>query len=206
MHTAEQIAGAIRQISRAHVRPVIVALDGGSGAGKSTLADLVQPLTDATIIRLDDFYTTVVPEHQWRERSVKERLQAVFDWERLCRDALMPLRAGQSARWHALDFAAGLGANGSYGLRSEATKIAPALVVLLEGAYSASPPLADLIDLKVLVQVSAAERRRRTERRDGKAFQERWRPIWEEVEDYYFSQVRPPDRFDLVVPNEPALP
>ena len=202
MRASEHIAEAIQRISRAYARPVIVALDGGSGAGKSTLADLIQPLTKATLIRLDDFYTTVVPEHQWLERSVPERLQAVFDWERLRRDALIPLQAGQPTRWHAFDYASGLTADGTYGLRNEATEIGSAPIILLDGTYSASPPLADLIDLAVLVQAGAAERRHRTERRDGADSQECWRAIWSEVENYYFSHVRPPDRFDLIVTNE----
>lgn len=201
---ARQIAAAIQRVSDAQGRSVIVALDGGSGAGKSTLIDLAQPSTSASVIHLDDFYTTVVPEHQWLEHSVQERLQAVFDWERLRRDVLLPLRAGQSARWHAFDFTAGLTAGGTYPWRSETTVIGPAPVVLLDGAYSASPPLADLIDLSVLVQVPVTQRRRRTEQRDGAAFQEHWRAIWDEVEDYYFSQVRPPDSFDLVITNEQA--
>lgn len=206
MLASEQIAAAIKQVSGRHGRSVIVAIDGRSGAGKSTLTDLVQPLTSASVIHLDDFYTIAVPEHHWLEHSVQERLQAVFDWERLSRDALVPLRAGQSARWHAFDFASGLTAAGTYGLRSEATEIGPAPVILLEGSYSASPPLADLIDLAVLVQAAAAERRRRLEQRDGAAFQEGWHAIWGEVEDHYFSQVRPPGSFDLVVTNEQAFP
>lgn len=202
MSAVDHIADAIQQTLATHGRPVVVALDGGSGAGKTTLARLVQERTGAALIHLDDFYTTTVPEHGWLERSVPERLRDVFDWERACRDALAPLRAGQPARWQAFDFAGDLTADGTYALQRAATVVAPASVILLEGAYSAAPPLASLVDLAVLVQVSAAERSRRTALRDPAAFLDPWHAIWDEVEAYYFSQVRPPHSFDLVVTNE----
>ena len=201
MSAVDRIAAAIAQTLATHARPVVVALDGGSGAGKSTLSRLVQARIGAALVHLDDFYTTTVPEHAWRELSVQERLQQVFDWERVSREALAPLRAGEPARWHAFDFAGGLTAQGTYALQREVTQVASEPVILLEGAYSASPPLASLVDLAVLVQVSATERSRRTALSDPAAFLDPWHAIWDEVEAYYFSQVRPPDTFELVVTN-----
>ena len=202
MSAVDHVADAIQRTLAMNGRSVVVALDGGSGAGKTTLGRLVQERTGAALVHLDDFYTTTVPEHGWRERSVRERLRDVFDWERACREVLAPLRAGQPARWQAFDFAGGLTANGTYALQREATELAPAPVILLEGSYSAAPRLASMIDLSVLVQVSAAERSRRTALRDPAALLESWHAIWDEVEAYYFSQVCPPDTFDLVVTNE----
>lgn len=202
MHAIDQILAAIQRTKTLHRRPIVVALDGGSGAGKTTVACLVQQLTDAALVHLDDFYNTNVPRDQWSQRSVTQRLRDVFDWERLRRHALDPLRAGQSGRWYAFDFVSGLGPNGTYGLQSEVTEVAPAAVILLEGAYSASPQLTDLIDLAVLIEVPAAERHRRTALREDARFLERWHAIWDEVEAYYFTLVRPRASFDLVVMNE----
>src|SRR2546425_5711950 len=41
----------------------------------------------------------------------------------------------------------GLGKAGTYSSKEEVTQVAPAPAILVEGAYSASPPLRDLIDL-----------------------------------------------------------
>ncbi len=202
MSAVDHTADANQRTLATHARLVVVVLDGGGGAGKTTLGRLVQERTGAALVHLDDFYTTTVPEHGWRERSIPERLRDVFDWERVCREALAPLRAGQPARWQAFDFVGGLTANGTYALLREATEAVPAPVILLEGTYSAAPPLAGMVDLAVLVQVSAAERSHRAALRDLAAFLDPWHAIWDEVEAYYFSQVRPPDSFDLVGTNE----
>jgi len=73
-------------------------------------------------------------------------------------------------------------------------------VIVLEGAYSASPPLADLIDLRVLVNVPVRERHRRLDERErDKSFLQRWHLLWDAVEEYYFSEVMPESAFDLIV-------
>jgi uridine kinase len=76
----------------------------------------------------------------------------------------------------------------------------PANVILIEGAYSASPELADLVDLAILVDVPVEERHRRLAVREAdKSFLQKWHCRWDEVEAYYFTQVRPKQFFDLIV-------
>jgi hypothetical protein len=74
-----------------------------------------------------------------------------------------------------------------------------AAVILVDDAYSAGPALADLVDLAVLVQTPAGERRLRLEQREDPVFLEGWHQRWDEFEAYYFTQVRPGSSFDLVV-------
>ena len=159
-----------------------------------------------TVVPLDDFYQTTVPESMLPDMSVPERLDLVFDWDRVREGALLPLRRRRAGRWRAFDFVSGLSENGTYGLSDEPTWVAPAPVVLLDGAYSAAPPLSDLVDLSVLVDVSMRERHRRTAKRDEPEFLRYWHAIWDDVEAYYFDQVRPPQSFDLIVRNHPVDP
>jgi uridine kinase len=163
------------------------------------------------LVRLDDFYQTVIPESAWPHKTVEQRLNGVFDWSRLRSEALEPLRAGRRARWHAFDFMRGLGEAGTYRLKKEVIEVAPAPTILLEGAYSASPPLRDLIDLALLVDVQNKTRHLRTAARgDDTEFLAKWHAIWDEVEAYYFQHVCPPQSFDLVILNdenaEPGAP
>lgn len=184
-------------------RPIVVALDGGSGAGKSTIAENLKRLTDLALVRLDDFYQTVIPESDWPRKTVEQRLNGVFDWSRVRSQALEPLRAGRPGRWRAFDFMRGVGASGTYSLREQVTEVTPAPTILVEGAYSASPPLRDLIDLAVLVDAhSHARQSRAVARGDDADFLARWRQIWDEVEAYYFGHVCPPQSFDLVILND----
>lgn len=183
-----------------HPSPVVVALDGGSGSGKSTLASLLGQQVDCVVVQLDDFFAANIPDWEWDSKSIFERARDVFDWQRVRTEALEPLLAGRVARWHPFDFAAGLRPDGTYGLSEQWVEKQPAAVIVLEGAYAASPQLADLIGLKILLDVPAAERHRRLDEREmDKRFLQRWHTLWDEVENYYFSTVMPASRFDLVL-------
>src|SRR5215204_4509353 len=153
-----QIKDEIKDISQNYPSPILVALDGGSGSGKSTLAALLGKQMDCVIVQLDDFFAAHIPDWQWDSKSVAERVRDVLDWQRVRSEALEPLLAGQTARWHPFDFQSGLRSDGTYGMSSKWVEKQPAPVIVLEGAYSASPPLADLVDLKVLVDVPIRER------------------------------------------------
>jgi uridine kinase len=178
---------------------LIVALDGGSGAGKSTLAILLGRQMDAVVVPLDDFFAAHIPDWQWEAFSVPQRAELVFDWQRLRNDALEPLLANRSARWYPFDFAAGLRPDGTYALSEQSVERRPAPVIILDGAYSASPAIEGLIDLTVLVDVPSAERHRRLAQREDESFLRRWHTVWDAVETYYFTEVRPKASFDLVV-------
>jgi para-aminobenzoate synthetase len=201
-HPPEACARIVAAIQRRLLRqspPLVVALDGGSGAGKSTLAACVAERVDAAWIPVDDFYRTDIPDHHWDEIPVEARLDLIFDWRRLREDVIKPLLAGKPARWYAFDFVSGMRPDGTYGMQSEPTERAPADVILLDGAYTAGPHLADLVDLAVLVDAPVAVRHARQAAREDADFLRRWHALWDPFEAYYFTKVRPRASFDLVV-------
>jgi uridine kinase len=130
-----------------------------------------------------------------------ERVAEVINWRRLRAEALEPLLAGRTASWHAFDFDAKR-PDGTFPRATSPTTRDPAAVVILDGAYSSRPELADLIDLSVLVDVPTGERHRRLVERDGGAYTDAWEQRWKAAEDYYFSVVRPPSSFDLILDND----
>lgn len=75
----------------------------------------------------------------------------------------------------------------------------PADVILIEWAYCAGPEVSDLVDFTVLVDVPVEERHARLEVREDYGFLKTWHQRWDEVEAYYFSQVRPKSSFDLII-------
>lgn len=125
-----------------------------------------------------------------------ERASEVIDWRRVRNDALEPLLSGRPASWHPIDFAPGVGA---VGFLDETVTVKPASTIVLEGAYSSRPELADLIDLFVLVECRDDVRRRRLIERKGETFMRTWHALWDPAEDHCFTKVRPPEAFDLRV-------
>jgi uridine kinase len=195
-----QIVSAINRILPNHPWPILVVLDGGSGAGKSTLAFELEHELDSVVVQLDDFFSANIPDWDWDARSIEERARDVLEWNRLRSEALEPLLAGKPAMWHPFDFAAGLSPDGTYPPSRGWIEKQPATVIILEGAYSSSPEIADLIDLSILIDVPISERHRRLDKREGdKSFLQRWHFLWDAVENYYFSEIRPKSSFDLIV-------
>lgn len=188
-----------RMAARPAGRPMLVAIDGGSGSGKSTLASAVAAELNAVVVPSDDFFAAQITDAEWDAFSPGERAAAAIDWRRLRAEALEPLLAGRIASWHPFDFEAGTRPDGTYPMSMEVVTREPAPVIVLEGAYSSRPELADLIDLAVLVDIAVAERHRRLARREEEAFRRAWHVRWDDAERYYFKEVRPASSFDLVV-------
>src|SRR5262249_34118323 len=107
--------------------------------------------------------------------------------------------AGIDARWHAFDFMSGTREDGTYAMLTTETVRSAAPVIILDGAYASRPELADLIELTVLVDTPARVRHARSTRRDAPAFLRAWHERWDAAEEYYFSQVRPPSAFDIIL-------
>ncbi len=173
--------------------PVLVALDGRSGVGKSTLASQVATEIGAAalVIDGDDFYCGG-DDAYWDALGPAEKVDLVIDWRRQ-RTLLGCLRRGEPATWRPYDWDADDGR-----LAAEITA-GPAGVVILDGAYSARPELADLFSLRGLLDAPRHVRRARLLQREGAYYRAAWEARWSEAEDYYFERLMPPSAFDLVL-------
>ena len=186
---------AIERRPRAE-RPVVIAIDGPSCAGKSILATALGLRSEGSVLEGDDFYQQRLPTLTVTQRETMSDgavVNAVIDWERLRAEALLPLRAGQSATFQPYDWDAHDG-------RLAPPKIIPAAaVIIVDGVYAARPELADLVDVAVYLGVNPQVRAvRYAERTDDPD----WRRFWERGEAHYFRVVRPPASFDLRVDDE----
>ncbi|OLB51063.1 MAG: hypothetical protein AUF60_00795 [Gemmatimonadetes bacterium 13_1_20CM_69_28] len=197
----DTVVAAIRACSGSAHR-LVVAIDGRSGSGKSTVAEAVARAIDAVIVPCDDFFAAGVSDAEWDRRTPAQRAADAIDWRRLKREALEPLRTGRPARWHAFDFSAGPRRDGTYPLQRTPTERGPKPVVLLDGAYSARPELADVVDLTVLVEAAPTTRETRLAAREATDFLRQWHARWDPAEAYYFTHVCPPSTFDVVLRTE----
>jgi uridine kinase len=192
LHSAEDLIRDIQRRLAGRDSPFVVAIDGRSGSGKSTLAATIAPGLGAAIIQGDLFYSGGT-DVEWKARSPAERVNLVIDWRRLHAEVLEPLLAGKPALFHPFDFESGTG------LCDCAITIPPSDVVIVDGAYSSRPELADLLDLTIFVESqSDTVRRQRLTLREDAAFLATWHSIWDDAEDHYFTNIRPLSSFDLV--------
>jgi uridine kinase len=170
--------------------PVFVALDGRSGTGKSTVANLVGARAAALVIDGDDFYRGG-DDAFWDAMGPAEKVDLVIDWRRQ-RALLERWRRGEAARWRPFDWEA------DDGRRAGEITADQADVVILDGAYSARPELADLHPARA-AHVPRDVRRERLLRREGERDRAEWGARSGEAEDLYFERLMPPDAFDLVL-------
>ncbi|MBO9606434.1 MAG: hypothetical protein J7639_10805 [Paenibacillaceae bacterium] len=186
------VASAINQRLRSGINPLVVAIDGGSGAGKSTLAEAIVLHTDATVIHCDDFFLATITDAEWDTYTPEQKCRLCIDWQRVRKEVLEPLLEGRAARYHPFSFET------EDGLAHNWVRKVPAKAIILDGIYSARPELSDLVHLTVLVNVLPEVRHRRHNSREGNDDVE-WHTRWDPSEDYYFTAVRDPASFDLVV-------
>lgn len=198
---SSKIIDRIRSLDKIDKKPLLIAIDGGSGSGKSTIAQIIANQLNATLIGTDDFYAADIPDHGWVNRSYKERAADVINWRSLRSHVFEPLMNGITSSWKTFDFNAGMRPDGTYKIDSAVIYYLPNDIIILEGAYSCRPELADLINLKILIDVPAEIRHARLQKRENKEFLIQWHERWDEAEQYYFHEVCPHSIFDLVIEN-----
>jgi uridine kinase len=181
---AAAIAGAL-EIRGEPGDAVVVAIDGYGASGKSTIASVLAGMTRAAVLPMDGFFRR--PDQPDGDPDLAD----YYDVSRVRLEGLERLRAGEPAVFRAWDW--------ETGAPGGVERVEPARVVLLDGVFSSSSQLADLVDLSVFV---AAPEEVRLERLHVRIPPEDWDERWLEAERRYFA-TRPPDSFDLVVEGMP---
>jgi uridine kinase len=163
---------------------LVVAIDGHGTAGKSTIAGDVADTTGAALVHTDDFF-----QPPPASAAAQPPLPQYYDWRRIRTQALEPLRAQRRAAFRRFDWSRGTGLDGI-------VTVGPADLILLEGVFSASPELSDLVDRSVFVDTPEHERLRRLR---VQVTPENWDADWLIAQQAYFDLTRPPSSFDLIV-------
>ena len=166
---------------------VTLAIEGGSASGKTTLAALLEKLYGCTVFHMDDFFLRP-------EQRTPARLSEVggnVDRERFLAEVLEPLDRGETVFYRPYDC--------STGEIAVPTPVTPKNLVVVEGAYSMHPELADAYDLSVFLDVSPACQRARIEKRNSPAMAERFFCEWIPLETRYFEEMGVHTRCDIVI-------
>ena len=192
---AAQVIAAITGWQAGAAGVLVVALDGHGASGKSTIASAVAAATGAALVHTDDFFRWPAAG-QLATSGRTMPVDCYYDWQRIRAEALEPLRAGREATFRRFDWQAGAPAG-------DPATVEPRDVVVLEGVFSAAPQLGDLVDQSVLVATPEPERLARLRRRVSP---EEWDEGWLAAERAYFTAIRPPGSFSLVVAGVGDLP
>lgn len=188
----DELAVEILKRAKGHSRPFLVALDGLSGSGKTTLSQTLGKQLNAAVILGDNFYAGG-QLGDWAPRTPKQKADGAMDWRRMRAEALEPLLQGTVAEWRTFNWETGVG------LSTSTITCEPNPIIILDGAFSSRPELADIVDLSVLAKIPDDIRRKRLDKREGVAFMAQWHQVWDESEAYYYANVRPDASFDVVL-------
>lgn len=167
---------------------VIAAIEGGSASGKTTLSGLLEEIYGCTVFHMDDFFLR-------SEQRTLERFAQVggnIDWERFLEEVLKPLSRGETVSYRRFDCS-------SMSL-AEAEQITPAKLVIVEGAYSMHPKLAEYYDFSAFLDITPELQRERILRRNSAEKTQRFFDEWIPLEKVYFERTGARERCDMVIP------
>ena len=166
----------------------VVAIEGGSASGKTTLSQMLESVYDCTVFHMDDFFLR--PEQRTPERFSEPG--GNVDRERFLEEVLKPLSRGEVVRYRRFDC--------STFTLGEPMEVETKPLVIVEGAYSMHPELADHYDLSVFLDVSPDLQRERIAKRNTPELAKRFHEEWIPMEQLYFSKMGVKERCDLVIP------
>ena len=150
----------------------LVGIGGHGGAGKTTFA---RQFVGAQIVGTDEF---------WSGED--------FELDRLRREVLDPLLAGETARFHGFDWAA-------QRPHEDERTVRPEGVVIVEGVCALHRMFRDAYDLRIWVDASYDVRLARGVARDGEASRRTWEEIWIPREERYVERDDPVSAAHLIV-------
>lgn len=165
---------------------IILAIDGPCAGGKTTLAARLAQIYDANVFHADDFFLRT-------EQRTAERLSEIggnFDRERFMTDILLPLSKNESFSYRPFSCK-----NQTLGNK---IKVTPKKLSIVEGSYCHHPYFDGIYNLRVFLNVSDNEQRRRILiRNPDKA--EKFFTEWIPKENAYFKAFNIKEKADIVL-------
>jgi uridine kinase len=172
-------------------RTVLVGLDGGAGAGKTTFtrwfAERIRKnVTPVSVVLTDLFYRPVA--ERWTGSIDDMPIGYDLDWERIRDQVILPLKAGNTARFQLYDWVADC--------LNEMVEIDASGVTIIDGVFALRNELANYYDLRLWFSCPLEIRvSRLLNRGDTPAEIDYWLPI----EEHYHAVHKPEKSAHLVI-------
>ena len=177
----------LKELNKTDKRPFLIAIDGNCGSGKTTLANYLKEQLGCSLFHMDDFF---LQPHQ----RTPERLSAPggnVDYERFQEEVLDHIADSDGVTFQPFS--------------CKEWKLVDAItvpyndIILVEGSYSHHPYFKDSYDVKIFLEISEEEQKKRILARDGDAiwpiFEQRWIPM----ENRYFETYKIKENSDYKV-------
>ena len=174
----EQIFSHItKELTKTQRRPFLIAIDGMCGSGKTTLANYLSKELNASVYHMDDFF--LQPHQRTPERLTEPG--GNVDYERFKQEVLDHITDTCGVTFRPFNCH-------EWKLAEKAITIPYSNIVIVEGSYSQHPYFEDIYNMKIFLEISSEEQKKRIIARDGKEiwpmFEEKWIPM----EHRYFEE------------------
>lgn len=180
------------EVSKLKSLTKLIAIDGYTGSGKSLLAKELQKIDPLIqIVQMDDFY---LPSKQRPTFSSDKSIDEYYDWIRLSKEVLIPLKQGNNASYCKYNWDLDL-------LEDKKYEIEPYRTIIIEGISCLSPNITDKFSYDYIAWVEAPYRIRlqRGIDRDGEGKRDRWENEWMPLEDNYVTKYKPDKKANRII-------
>ena len=168
-------------------RPFLIAIDGMCGSGKTTLGNTLAKELNASLFHMDDFF---LQPHQRTETRLSEPGGNV-DYERFKEEVLDHISDTAGVTYRSFNCH-------EWKLADEEITIPYNDIVIVEGSYSHHPYFEDVYDVKIFLEISPEEQKRRIITRDGKDIWPMFEQKWIPMENRYFEKFKIKEKRDLI--------
>lgn len=177
-----------QQIQTNSTRPFLIAIDGMCGSGKTTLANFLAKELGASVFHMDDFF---LQPHQRTEERLNEPGGNV-DYERFKEEILDHIADTDGVTYRPFNCH-------EWKLADKTITIPYNDIVIVEGSYSHHPYFNDVYDIKIFLEISPSEQRKRITARDGEAIWPMFENKWIPMENRYFKEFKTKEKSGYVL-------
>ncbi len=163
------------ELNKTTKRPFLIAIDGKCGSGKSTLGKYLKEQLACSLIPMDDFF---LQPHQ----RTKERLAAPggnVDYERFKEEVLTQVNNPSGITYRPFRC--------KKQCLTDAVTLPYSDILIVEGSYSHHPYFENIFDLKLFLEISPEEQKKRILSRNGETGWPAFRDKWIPMENNYFE-------------------
>ena len=177
----------LSELHKTTERPFLIAIDGNCGSGKTTLGNFLAKELHASLFHMDDFF--LQPHQRTAERLAEPG--GNVDYERFQEEVLSHITDANGITFR--PFRCSI-----WQLTAPVT-MAYNDIIIVEGSYSHHPYFNNIYDIKICLEISPEEQKRRIIARDSESVWPMFESKWIPMEHRYFETFMIKENSNLVI-------